>query len=307
MQEQKLSPGDGELVLTLDLEPGQNIDALVAAESLIAWVAAIREANSVMDPGSEVAVDLISADAACLRLRAMLRFIEDKALGAPADALGEFPRIKKIVVATVLGVPPGLVVGGLIYLMQPDATVNLSPKSIGRLHEEQQRVGQSQAVQGKVQTFYKTVSRSHSVTNVRVAEGVGKPSLISIPREEFAERSGLWAPQEVAEHERPRREEWDVIVTHPAMKSSPLSWGFERDGLPFNARMEDKEFLAAVHDGTLPIVIQEGVNMRIIVEWVERLHGQTWEVVQRSRKITKVLSPKPRSAPLGSTPLFGDH
>ena len=50
-----------ELVLTLDLEPGAHADAVVAAETLIAWVLAIRETNNLIDPGSRVDVNIISS------------------------------------------------------------------------------------------------------------------------------------------------------------------------------------------------------------------------------------------------------
>lgn len=300
-----LSPEDSELVLTLDLQPGENADAVIAAETLIAWVAAIREANAVMDPHGSVAVDLISADAACLRLRTILRFIEDKALGIPADALAEFPKIKKLVSATVLAVPAGLMVAGAGLLILPDATVNLSPEGTKRFLEEQAKVQAASQVHQKVQTVYKTLSKDRAITRLSVSEGVSRPPLISIPRAEFAERGGLWERQEMAPQERPQQDIWDVVVTYPAMKSTPLSWGFERDGLPFNAKMADESFLRAIRDGTLPIVIQEGVHMRVEVDWIERLQGQVWEPVPRTRKIVRVLSPRPNSAPPGALPLFG--
>jgi hypothetical protein len=298
---------DEELVLTLDLEPGENADAVIAAESLIAWVAAIREAGAVMDPSGRVVVDLISADASCLRLRALVRFVEDQVLGSPADALNEFPRIKKIVVATVLGVTSGLALAGTAALVMPNQTVNLSEAGIKRLREEQAKVRHDPHVQAKVQTFYKTVSRDRHVTNVSTSEGVGKPVLLSVPRSEFNERSGLWAMEEPANHERPAEDVWNVVVTYPAMKSQPLSWGFERDGLPFTARMEDQTFLAAVKSGTLPIVVQEGVQMVVEVHWTERFDGQVWEAVPRTRKIKRVLSPRPRTAPPGVLPLFRNN
>jgi hypothetical protein len=298
---------DDELVLTLDLEPGENADAVIAAETLIAWVAAIREASAVMDPGGGVFVDLISADASCLRLRAAVRFVEDKVLGAPADALNEFARIKKIVVASVLGVTSGLALAGAVALTMPDQTVNLSAAGAKRLAQEQAKVADDTDVQEKVQSFYRSVARDRHITNVSTSEGVGKPAIVSVPRAEFSERGGIWNMQEVVSHERPQQAVWNVVVTYPAMKSQPLAWGFERDGLPFRARMEDQSFLTAIHDGTLPIVVQEGVQMEVEIHWTERLVGQVWEVVPRSRKIVRVLSPRPRSGTPKRLPLFGEQ
>lgn len=292
-----LEPGlldEDELILTLDLKPGEHADALIAAEALIAWVGAVRAANLAMDPGSDVSVDLIGMEVGSLRIRAGLRFIEDKIIGPPADALTEFPRIKKLVVATVLGTPAGIAAAWVGAFTLPDATVKLSPAGRERLHHEQVRVQEVPAVRTSVQKFYKTVSRDPSVIGISIKEGDDSDALVTVPHSQFAERSGMWAVQEQANHERLRKEVWDVVVTHPAMKSAPMSWKFERDGLTFSARMADDSFLEAIREGTIPITIQEGVEMRVEIEWAEQLEGQIWEPQARTRKITRVLSPRPQ-------------
>ena len=61
--------------------------------------------------------------------------------------------------------------------------------------------------------------------------------------------------------------------------------------------MEDPTFLAAIAAGTVPITLQEGVVMRIEVQYRERLTGQVWQYVERTRKITRVIAPRPLPAP----------
>lgn len=283
-----------ELVLTLDLKPGAHADAVVAAETLIAWVQAIRETNNLIDPGSRVAVNIISAEEGSLRFRAAMRFFENHVLGPPADYLTEFPRLKKIVVATVIGIPAGLTLGLVGSAVLPDATVNISPQERHAVEQMQDKARNDPAVQKRVRTFYSTVERDSAVTAVSVAAGVDEPPILRVPSFEFAERSGVWEPQEQAEHERHRKDEWQVIVTHAALRSTPHTWRFERDGMPFSAKMADEIFLAAIRDGTLPLTIQEGVEMLVEIQWTEHLRGQIWEADKKSRKITRVLSPRPR-------------
>jgi hypothetical protein len=59
--------------------------------------------------------------------------------------------------------------------------------------------------------------------------------------------------------------------------------------------MSDAIFLAALKDGRIPLTLQEGVIMRVEVEWKETLNGQVWDMVPRSRRIVRVLSPAPIS------------
>lgn len=307
-----LPADDGELVLELDLESGRHADAIVAAEALIAWVEAIREANAALDPTGEVRVGLVSAEPACLRLRAVLNFVETRLINPPVDALAATPRLKKLVVGTVLALPAGIIGGLSVEAVKPDDNVTIEQlRTLQMAHpsvpladlektvrEAHQRVHESSAVREKVQTFYKRVEKDRGITNVSVAEKPGASPLVSIPRGEFAERSGLWSSHDEDEADQKTAfAEWEVIVTHPALVAKPAAWKFVRDGLPFTARMEDGLFLQAIHDGTLPLVIQEGVVMRIRLEWKERLVGQVWEPVPRTRKVTKVLHPRPLAAP----------
>jgi hypothetical protein len=288
-----LSPEDSELILEFDLESGHNADAVVAAEALIAWVSAIRETNAILDPLSDVRVDLVSAEAACLRLRAALRFVEHKVLGPPADALSEFPRIKKIVVATVLGATGGVAAAGAGMLVLPDQTVKLSPHGNKVLIESQQRVQQEPVVHKQVQQFYRTIEKDRRITAVSVTEKIGQPPLLKVPRAEFPERSGLWLPPEAEPLMRPAGGIWEVVVTHPVLKGEPRVWGFIRDGLPFRAKVTDARFLSAIRSKTLPLPIQEGVTMIVQVRFLEHFDGDVWAPVPNSWEIPAVIDPAP--------------
>ncbi|WBX82492.1 hypothetical protein [Sphingosinicella microcystinivorans] len=290
-------PREEEIVLQFDFDPGANADAIIAAEALIAWVEAARTANAIINPLSELKVDLVSAEQACLKLRTVFRFVEDKVLGPPADFLDEFPRIKKLVVATVIGIPAGLAIVVGEHVMFPDPPADLSPAAKQVFQEEAKKLESSPEVKKKVQEFYKKVEKQGTISQVQIKEGDERaPPLMTIPRTEFSVRSGLWSPPEEQPTERPQVKDWDVVLTHPVLVSKPEIWRFKREGLPFSAKMEDNAILLAIKDGRLPLHFQEGEAMKVRVEWRERLVGKVWEPVARSYKITKVLAPKPLAA-----------
>jgi hypothetical protein len=284
---------DDEIVLQLDLEPGRNADAVLAAEALVAWIEAAQEASAVMGLSGDLRVELVSAEPACLKLRTVFRFVEDRLIGPPAHALQDFPRLKKLVVATVIGAPLGLTAIITEHSIYPDHPEGISEASKQEYDQLQQAAAASPAVRDKVKRFYRKLERDPAITRVSIGASGERRAIIEIPREQFAERGGLWDPEVAPLPTRAQHARWEVVVTHPALLSKPQAWRFVRDGLPFSAVMADQRFLAAIKDGTLPIHVQEGVTMVVELEWQERLEGQAWETVPRSRKITRVVSPTP--------------
>lgn len=269
-------------ILEFDLEPGQSIDAIIAAKALIEWAQAIKQATRVIDPGGSVTIDLLSADPACLRFSTILHFIEENVFGSVEGTLDPYPRIKHFLAMNVL-ILPGAVVGGLAVAWATSA----DPQTA----EKQEAVAQSPVVRQHVENFYRTVQGDKSIRRVIVRETPSSPPVLSVDRSEFAERSGLWVAQEEGPHERDAGGEWNVVVTHPVALARPLIWKFMRDGLPFKAKMADKRFLAAIKDGTLPLNVQEGVTMTVHVSYRERREGQIWVPIKGTYVIERVISP----------------
>jgi hypothetical protein len=86
---------------------------------------------------------------------------------------------------------------------------------------------------------------------------------------------------------------WNVVLVKPTLDHRPRNWRFDRDGVEFSAKMTDRAFLDAIPTGRVPITLQEGVMMVVEVQYTERLNGQVWEYVANTRKVTKVISPRP--------------
>lgn len=288
---------DDQIVLELGLVPGRNANAVIAAQSLIAWVDVLREAARAINPLDEISVELIGTERGSLRFPQVLRFAERTAKDI-AEGAGEYPYLKKAAVGLALAVVGGAS-GALIGAgFEPDVQmVELSPDQLALVAGMQKRIENAPTVESATRRFFKTVERDPAIADVKVAETFDGPPVFVIPRNQFPTRGGLWVPEEELPAERITRDVWDVVLIRAPFVHEPRNWTFSRDGLTFSARMEDPSFLAAIAQGTVPITLQEGVLMKLELEFRERLSGQVWEYMDRTRRVVRVLAPLPLAAP----------
>jgi hypothetical protein len=286
---------DNQIVLHFELADGKFADTKIVAEALLKWVSLVQEAVKAIEPDGAVDLEIIGNERGSLRFLQTIRFIERGIENIDA-AWTEYPYIKKAVIGSAHVFATGII-GGLINVsMVPTVqTVELSSKGLKAMADMQNKVTESTLVQTNSRQFYQIVERDPAIVGVGVAQTRdGQP--IMVPRSEFQTRSGLWTIEEDTELTREKADEWDVVILKAPFSHKRLSWQFSRDGLPFNAVMDDAMFLSAVKDGRVPINLQEGVVMRVQIAYVERLEGQVWKTDSRSRRIVKVISPKPLPA-----------
>lgn len=285
--------------LQFNLDDGRGISATEAGQALILWAAAIEEASHLIDPSSPIRVELVGAEAACLRLHAVLRFIEG-GLTKADNVLTPYPKLRAALALNVFNLP-GMILGGVLgagivevgkhYFLEQPAVQSAASDAATKLQE-------SPTVRAEVQRFYRSVEAVPSVSAVRVYESNPDNPIVSVSRADFSFYSGLWDLEEPAMSRRPRQDVWDVIVTHPVIISKPRVWRFRRDGLPFKAKLLDPYFLSAIRDRTLPMQVAEGTLMRVRVEWFEDLHAGEWVADPSSFVISKVVWPAPLRTPL---------
>jgi len=286
--------------LQFDVGEYQTISAVDAGRALIAWATAIHDASVVIDPTSPIIVDLVGTETACLRLHAILRYIEG-GMDRFESGLAPYPKIKNFLALNVFTLP-GMIIGGAagagIVEIAKAYTQNDPPAVQQATKQAARRLEASPVVRNDVQQFYKTVEASRAVTGVKIYETNPASPIVAVPRSHFAELGGLWMPQSPDIIRRPKQAVWDVIVTHPAIISKPRVWRFRRDGLPFKAKLADPYFLNAIKNHTLPMQIAEGTLMRVRVEWLEVLHGDEWMADTGTFVISKVLWPAPLQIPV---------
>ena len=285
----------GDLVLQFGLEEGRHADAVLAAQALIDWVHLAKEAALAIDPGSDLKVELLGRDEGSLRN--LLRLLDSIAKDIHEGA-GDYPYLKKTAIGLATAIVTSTVGTGIQISAQPKVQqVELSSADRALLKGMQEQIERSPAVATASKRFFKTVERDPAITTVQIANDFEAAPVIVIPRSEFPERSGLWSLQEEEPPEETRRATWSVVLLRASFTHTPASWSFSRDGLPFSARMDDPDFLAAIAAKTVPITLQEGVLMQVEVEYRERLVGQVWQYVDRTRRVVRVLSPRPLPVP----------
>ena len=278
-----------QFVLHFEVAEGRYVDTDVAARALLDWVHLVRATVAEVDPTQILEIEIAGVEMGSTRFPQLLRFLEIQAQ-AIGEGLSEYPYLKGIAAAsalTIIGAVSGSVADAI--LQPSEQVIRLSDEDRATL----EKISQSTSVKQASRRFYKTLEQDSAITGVGVADSWDqrKPDII-IPRSEFPARSGLWDAADQVPEERKITDIWDVVLVKPALLSKPHAWTFSRDGLTFNAQMHDANFLSALKDGRVPLTLQEGVIMRVEVEYIEKQDGQIWSTDPRSRRIVKVLSPR---------------
>jgi hypothetical protein len=282
---------DNTIVLHFELFEYRNADAVVAAQALIAWVDVVKQTARAINPEEDIRVELVGVEAGSLKL--ILRYIE-KTLSDINTGASEFPLVKKLALGAALTVASSVTGIVLQDVLDGDSqTVMLSEEDRKLLKDLTDKVGKSDAVRKSTLQFFKALEQDPAISGVGVsADPETKPAVI-IPKSQFPERSGLWSEQMESATEKTVTAIWNVVLVKPTLDHRPRNWRFDRDGVEFSAKMTDRAFLDAIPTGRVPITLQEGVMMVVEVQYTERLNGQVWEYVANTRKVTKVISPRP--------------
>ena len=186
--------------------------------------------------------------------------------------------------------------------LQPDPRIQ--PDQMKVFEKMGRDLEESVELQRRNSDFYGILQDEPAFSAIHVQDGVSRTTIYKVPRSEFATRSGVWSGDEEVQLSttEPRAAVWDVVLIKPALIAEERRWTFAKDGIEFTALMTDKAILSAIHEKTLPISVAEGVAMKIEVTYRERDEGGIWIPVAGSRKVKRVISPRPRPAPAG--PLF---
>lgn len=295
---------EDRILLHLETTPGRYVDTAVAAQALLDWVALVQATLSAIAPEDRIAIEIVGVREGSTRFPQVLRWLDDQA-GNVREAWTQYPHLKAIVAGAAHTFYTSAVAAGVTLAMQPaEQVVRLSDQDREILAGMTRTAERSVAVQEASKRFYRTLERDPEITGVAVDDKWERGSdLLIIPRSQFPERSGMWELQEEAiPDKRITRDIWNVTLLRAPFTSKPQRWQFARDGLKFSAKMDDPVFLTAIRERRVPITLQEGVEMRVEIEFKEELDGQVWDAIPASRKIVRVLSPAPLAEPSPNKP-----
>ena len=279
-----------QIVLQFETEKGRYPNTEVAALALLDWVNLVKAAVAVVDPNQQIEFEIAGVAPGSTRFHQLLRFA-DQQLGYVKSAWDDYPHLKSVVTGSAHALYTATIAGAVSLALQPhEQDVRLSDDDRAIL----EKVARAPAVKDASQRFYRTLERDPDIQGVGVANSWDARPTAIVPRSEFPDRSGMWVVGAEDVAERTQGAVWEVVLLRPALVSTPQSWQFMRDGLKFNAKMYDAKFLSAIRDGKVPLNLQEGVMMKVEIEYTERLVGQIWEPVANSRRVVRVLSPSTR-------------
>lgn len=289
-----------DLILEFTIEKGRSPNLENVGRALLAWNDALQTAVAAIDPSAVLVVELTEVEHGSQRFKQILRRIDDfgKTLD---DGVQEYPYIWKHGKALAGCIVGAIIIAGVTVEMTP--TPHAPPEEMELLKQIRDELKDDMNLRRSSQSFYGVLQEEPSFSRLQIYEGDTDVPLYSVPRAEFAERSGLFQVGEDQPEirEKQRLATWDVILVKPVLVGKQRRWTFARDGIEFSALMTDKNVLNALHDRTLAIPFAEGVMMQIEVSYRERLEGDVWLPVGDTRKVTKVLSPR---VPAGPTPLL---
>lgn len=280
-----------DLILEFEIEEGRSPDIENVARALLSWNEALQAAFEIIAPNQKVIVELVGVEAGSQRFKQVFRLVEGFA-NALEEGGQEYPLIWKHTKALAKCVAGGVLLAGIANEMAPD--VRLPDDQMAVFEEIRDLLRSDPTMDRSRHDFFETLHEEPAISLVEVyEEGADKP-LYSVSRSEFSFKAGLFDIEDEIEElrEEDRYHTWDVVLIRPVLVSTPRRWTFARDGVEFSALMADPTVLEAIQLKTLDIPFAEGVTMKIEVTYREHYDGKTWRPINKSRKVTKVLSPR---------------
>ena len=271
--------------------------------ALSAYIEILKTIGSIVEPGARTEVGLAGVEDGSDVFKFILRKCEDFGEHMKSG-MEEFPLVGQAAMALGGLISGTVLIVGITNAITPDPRI---PDDQMEVFEENNRLlRESVDLQRREMEFYGILQEEPAYQSFEVIRPYDGKVVYRIPREEFASRSGLWSSEDAVAADpmsQTRTVTWDVVLIKAVLVPEPRRWRFARDGLEFSALMNDRQFLAAIHDKTLPIKLAEGIRMRMELKYREQREDGGWIPVVGSHRITQVLDPLP---PATVIPLFPD-
>lgn len=292
-----------DVTLRFEIAEGQTPDAENIIRALSAYVEILKTAGEIVAPQSRMEVGLAGVEDGSDIFKFVLRNCENFGENL-VSGMAEYPLVSRA--AITLG---GLIGGTMIIIGLENRFSDdpqLPPEQMVVFQENNRLLSESNDLQKREMEFFGILQEEPAYERIDIIRPYGGGTIHSVPRAEFASRSGLWIGDESTVSDPSSQtitDTWNVILIKATLVPEPRRWRFAKDGLEFSALIKDQIFLDAIHDKTLPITLAEGIRMKVEVKYREQYADEGWIPVIGSHRITKVLHPLPPGAPI---PLFPD-
>lgn len=261
-----------EISLYLDLEPSKNVDLEAAARAAIAFNSFIKEVAFVVDPFSTVRIELESGTEGSLSLNSIIRGISGslspRALRAIATgALMFFGH--ETASYTYEKILDHFVESGESEEVAKELAVHL------------ERICSAKGPEKEARKIYQELQRDDAVTGVGVSTERAKRPAFIVPKSEFSDR-GKEIKQLEDETQRSVTNVQSLTLVSPVLVKGKRKWKFRQGKIEFGAPVLDERFLDRVLSGREPILMSDGIMMKVRITTKEQLKsGVVWEIVDR--------------------------
>ncbi|GHA88033.1 hypothetical protein GCM10009069_08730 [Algimonas arctica] len=177
-----------------------------------------------------------------------------------------------------------------------DPKVELSDEDRLKLDEILEIISESEELKASNKRFFKAISNDPAVSGVGICKSPDEMPFVLVPSSEFAERSGLWEPEDDA-LERTSERLADVVLESPNLSSEDRKWRFldVNTGKSFYAKMRDDDFVKSLTEGRVNENLRTNIKMKVNVSYKERRENGEWVIVSATTEVTKVTLEGPAS------------
>lgn len=292
-----------DVTLRFEIAKGETPDAENVVRALAAYIEILKTAGEIVNPSGRMEVGLAGVEDGSDIFKFVLRqcesFGEDLVSG-----MSDYPLVSKAAITL------GGLIGGTVLVIGLENALSDDPRlpddQMAVFEQSNRLLKESNDLQKREMEFYGILQEEPAYESIDIVRPYGGGSTYTVPREQFASRSGLWMADDNAIADPDSQtitDTWNVILIKPTLVPEPRRWRFAKDGLEFSALMKDQDFLNAIHNKSLSVTLAEGIRMKIEVKYREQYGDDGWVAVIGSHRITRVLHPLPPSAPI---PLFPD-
>ncbi|AXK41883.1 hypothetical protein [Erythrobacter aureus] len=294
---------EADVTLRFEIAEGETPDADNVIRALAAYVEILKTAGELVAPQLQMEVGLVGVEDGSDVFKFALRSCENFGESL-IEGMGEYPLVSKAAI-TLGGLIGGtMIVIGLENKFSDDP--RLPPDQMQVFEENNRLLRESNDLQRREMEFYGILQEEPAYKQIDIIRPYGGGSRHTVPKEEFAARSGLWMSDGGTVSDPSSQtitDTWNVVLIKATLVPEPRRWRFAKDGIEFSALVKDQTFLDAIHDRTLPVTLAEGIRMKIEVKYREDYTEEGWVPVVGSHRVTKVLHPLPPGSPI---PLFPD-
>lgn len=246
--------------------PRAEINAYALASSLVNLSDAIREANSIVNPGYrvEVVVEALTAGSFTATVRTVFNKIGNLFSSEAAKAI-IYGIIATHIYETVIktDVPPKITVTEESVIVESGKNKIIVPKTV---YEAKKQLDKSDAFRSSVGKMFASASSDETVRGIGIGQQIDKEKPpIYVPRDSF---SGFDVNDNKDENSREIIETATLIISRAILERGNRKWEFYWRGVKISAPVLDNSFYTRFFDHEITIAPGDALNvaLRILQE-----------------------------------------